>query len=136
MRCLAAFAMALPLLAQVPAQDSRNTELPNTDTHFRMREYKTLDEWKARREHLRRQVLSAAGLLPLPVRTPLNPQVFGRIAASQAEARGAGLVGTPTVYFNGRKVDLPRAPSEIADALRFTLEDEEEWSRHNGWTRD
>src|SRR6266542_5027643 len=80
MRCLAAFAMALPLLAQVPAQDSRNTELPNTDTHFRMREYKTLDEWKARREHLRRQVLSAAGLLPLPVRTPLNPQVFGRIA--------------------------------------------------------
>ena len=59
-----------------------------------------------------------------------------RIAASQAEARGVGLVGTPTTYFNGRKLDLPRAPSEIADALRFNLEDEEEWSRHNGWTRD
>ncbi len=59
-----------------------------------------------------------------------------RIAASQAEARGAGLVGTPTIYFNGRRLDLPKVPGETADALRFTLEDEEEWSRHGGWARD
>jgi protein-disulfide isomerase len=59
-----------------------------------------------------------------------------RIAASQAEARGAGLVGTPTLYVNGRRLTLPSAPSELRETLRFTLEDEEEWSKHNGWVRD
>jgi len=59
-----------------------------------------------------------------------------RIAASQAEARGAGLVGTPTMYFDGRRLVLPSAPQDIRDTLRFTLEDEEEWKSHGGWARD
>ncbi len=59
-----------------------------------------------------------------------------RIAASVSEARGAGLVGTPTLYLNGRKLGLPMAPSEAQDTLRFTLEDEEEWAKQGGWAKD
>jgi protein-disulfide isomerase len=59
-----------------------------------------------------------------------------RIAASQAEARAAGLAGTPTLYVNGRRLTLPGAPSEIRETLRFTVEDEEEWKEHDGWGRD
>jgi dienelactone hydrolase len=70
---------ALPLCAQIPAQDSRNTDLPGTNTHFQMREYKTRGEWQARRAALRRQVLAAAGLQPMPPKTPLHPQVFGKL---------------------------------------------------------
>lgn len=46
-----------------------------------MPEYRTRDQWEVRRQHLRKQILSAAGLLPMPAKTPLNPQVFGRIKA-------------------------------------------------------
>src|ERR1035438_8517410 len=63
----------------IPATDARNTEIPNTDTHFTARTYKTLAEWQVKRAHLRQQILSAAGLLPMPPKNPLHPQIFGRI---------------------------------------------------------
>ena len=37
------------------------------------RTHETLDEWKARAENIRRNVLRGANLSPLPRRTPLNP---------------------------------------------------------------
>ena len=52
--------------AQIPPQDSRNTSTPNTDTHFKLREYHSLQEWEQRKAHLRKQILSAAGLYPIP----------------------------------------------------------------------
>ncbi len=70
---------AAALAAQIPDHDARNTVVPNTDTHFRMPAYNTLAEWEARKAQLRRQILAAAGLWPMPERTPLNPQIFGRI---------------------------------------------------------
>jgi hypothetical protein len=77
------FALALFLgamaYAQIPAQDTRNTEIPNTDFHFTARQYKTLADWQARREHLRKQVLSATGLMPMPPKSDLHPQIFGKI---------------------------------------------------------
>jgi protein-disulfide isomerase len=56
-----------------------------------------------------------------------------RIAAAMAEARAAGLRGTPTLFVNGRRYTLP-----LEDAfLEFTLEDEEEWVANGGrWARD
>lgn len=56
-----------------------------------------------------------------------------RIRASMAEARAAGLTGTPTLFINGR---MHRGPSFSEPDLEFTLEDEEEWVKHGGWIRD
>src|SRR5689334_15267536 len=67
----AAFAAGLMAQAQIPAVDSRNTYTPNVDTHFVPRTYKTLAEWEARKQALRTQILSAAGLLPLFPRNDL-----------------------------------------------------------------
>ncbi len=61
------------------ASDPRWHDLPHTDTVFAPRAYGTLAEWQARREHLRQQILWAAGLLPMPEKTPMNPQIFGRL---------------------------------------------------------
>ncbi len=72
-------ATGLLALAQVPARDSRNTDLPNVDTHFVPRTYKTLAEWEDRKRTLRTQILSAAGLLPMFPKNDLHPQIFGRI---------------------------------------------------------
>jgi len=56
-----------------------------------------------------------------------------RVASSQTEARAAGVMGTPTLFFNGRRYTL----TDFTPAgLQFTLEDEEEWARHGGWARD
>jgi len=57
-----------------------------------------------------------------------------RIRASQAEANLAGVHSTPTLFLNGRLIDLPERTQSWLD---FTLEDEEEWMRNKGrWDRD
>jgi len=80
---LIALAVALlPALlpaAELPAQDRRNTEFRHTDTHYTMPEYRSAGEWKQHAGFLRKQILFSAGLLPMPPKTPLNPQVFGKI---------------------------------------------------------
>ncbi|WP_242393834.1 DsbA family protein [Anaeromyxobacter oryzisoli] len=57
---------------------------------------------------------------------------LAKVRGSQAEARAAGLRGTPTLYFEGRHHLLDFSP----EALERSLEDEEEWQQHHGWERD
>jgi len=92
---------AVSLLAQVPAQDARNTRIITTDTHFTMPEYKSLAEWEARKAHLRKQILSAAGLLPMPEKTPLDPQIFGRIENKDYSIEKVLLETLPGYYLGG-----------------------------------
>jgi protein-disulfide isomerase len=56
-----------------------------------------------------------------------------RIRESQAEARAAGIKGTPSLFLNGRPLVLLDYSEE---GLEFVLEDEEEWTKHRGWQRD
>ncbi|MDA1312048.1 MAG: hypothetical protein O2968_01820 [Acidobacteria bacterium] len=63
---------------EIPALDQRKAVIRHTDMQYSMPRYESLAAWKERAASLRRQVLFAAGLLPMPPRTPLNPQVFGR----------------------------------------------------------
>jgi protein-disulfide isomerase len=71
---------------------------------------------------------------PTALRAALaSSQLRARVSASQAEGRAAGMQGTPTLYFNGRRHLL----SDLTPAgLERTLEDEEEWTRNGGWARD
>jgi len=89
------------LQAQIPVTDARNTEIPNTDTHFTARTYKTLAEWQARRAYLRKQILSAAGLLPMPPKNPLHPQIFGRIENKTYSIEKVLLETMPGYYLGG-----------------------------------
>jgi protein-disulfide isomerase len=75
-----------------------------------------------------------AGGDPTALRAAIAAQAGkARITASQSEARAAGLNGTPTLFFNGRRYVLP----DLSRAgLEFTVEDEEEWTRGGGWARD
>jgi protein-disulfide isomerase len=56
-----------------------------------------------------------------------------KVRASQAEARAAGIKGTPTLFLNGRMLVLMDYSDE---GLEFTLQDEEEWVKHGGWSKD
>jgi len=63
----------------VPVGDTRNTDVRNTDTHLPLPEFSSLGAWEQRRTFLRNQILISAGLSPLPAKTPLNAQIFGKI---------------------------------------------------------
>ena len=70
----------LPVIAQeVPTADRRASEVKHLDHVFEFTPYKTKEEWQARAEYLRSQILFAAGLWPLPEKTPLNAKVFGLV---------------------------------------------------------
>jgi protein-disulfide isomerase len=56
-----------------------------------------------------------------------------KVEGSQAEARTAGLRGTPTLFFGGR---IHLIPDYSEWMLEFTLQDEEEWQEQQGWSRD
>jgi dienelactone hydrolase len=101
MRTLLTFLVCGALYAQIPATDARNTEIPNTDTHFTARTYKTLAEWQARRAHLRKQILSAAGLLPMPPKNDLHPQIFGRVENKTYSIEKVLLETMPGYYLGG-----------------------------------
>lgn len=73
------------LSGAVPPADQRATNPVDTNTHFFEERYATwpngvtLAEWKDRREALRKQILTAAGLYPLPAkRTNPHSEIFGR----------------------------------------------------------
>lgn len=61
-----------------------------------------------------------------------SKRYLDKIRASQGEARGAGLKGTPTLFVNGRMHLLPLTPP----FLDLTVDDELEWMAHGGWAKD
>jgi dienelactone hydrolase len=89
------------LRAQIPNEDARNTYVPNTDTHLTMPEYRTLAQWEARKVHLRKQILAAAGLLPLPAKTEMHPVVFGRLQREGYSIEKVYLESLPGFYVCG-----------------------------------
>src|ERR1039457_1837128 len=63
--------------------------------------YPTLSEWQAGRAHLRQQILSAAGLLPMPPKNDLHPQIFGRIENRTYSIEKVLLETLPGYYLGG-----------------------------------
>jgi len=64
-------------LGQLP-NDSRLREPKDLDGYFPFPVPPSKAAWEARAEELRRRVLIATGLWPMPERTPLNPVLHGR----------------------------------------------------------
>lgn len=94
-------ALAAAAFGQVPAVDSRVASLPGTKTHFTMPEYSTRVEWEAHKAHLRRQILFAAGLWPMPEKTPLNAKIFGRIERNDFSVEKVYLETMPGFFLGG-----------------------------------
>lgn len=87
-------------LAQIPSQDSRNTQIRHTDARYSLPEY-TESEWEQRAAFLRKQIFFSAGLLPLPRKEPLNPLV-GRVTEHEDYSVASVLLETyPGFYLGG-----------------------------------
>jgi len=110
---LAILSACLLAQAQIPERDARNIDLPGTDTHFHAKTYGSLAEWQARKEFLRKQILSAAGLLPPFPKNDLHPQIFGRIEGRDYTIEKVLIETLPGFYLGGNLYRPRRAaPAE------------------------
>lgn len=87
--------------AQIPAEDSRNVTVIGLETHFAPPVFKTRAEWEVRAAQLRRQIQFAAGLLPMPVKQPLQVEVFGRLEKKGYTVEKVLLESMPGFYLGG-----------------------------------
>lgn len=78
-RMLLAPLSALPHDNAFPEVDRRAAEIRHLDMPYTFQPYRSREDWLRRAQHLRHQVLMSAGLWPMPDKTPLNAQIFGRI---------------------------------------------------------
>jgi len=85
----------------VPSQDSRNIDIVNTDTHLPLPEFSSLQAWEQRKAFLRNQILVSAGLSPMPDRTPLHPQIFGKIEEKDYTIEKVLIEPLPGFYLGG-----------------------------------
>src|SRR5947207_3882911 len=92
---------AAPVAAQISGQDVRNTSIPDMNTHFQMPVFTSRAEWLEKAAFLRKQILSSAGLLPMPEKTPLRAQIFGRIEHPDYTVEKVLLATYPGFYLGG-----------------------------------
>lgn len=81
--------------------DRRNLEVPDTDTRVMLGSVATREAWEAHRAQVRRRILSASGLDPMPDRTPLNPERFGRLERDGYTVEKVLLESWPGFYLGG-----------------------------------
>lgn len=86
---------------QLPERDQRNVVIHHTDFEYEMPQFERRREWRDRAAFLRKQILSAAGLLPMPAKTPLNPQIFGRVEHDDYSVEKVLLETYPGYYLGG-----------------------------------
>ena len=63
----------------VPANDRRLTEIRHLDLTYSFPGARTREEWLARAEFLRGQILASAGLWSMPPKSPIRAEIFGRV---------------------------------------------------------
>ena len=60
-------------------KDKRLQPLKDLDGYFPFHLPKTTQDWNQRAEYIRRRMLVALGLWPMPTKTPLNPVIRGKV---------------------------------------------------------
>jgi dienelactone hydrolase len=70
--------IAVICYAQPFFSDFRNLDDTNVKSHFPPPAYRSLEEWLVVRNHIRRQILVSAGLVPFPERNSLNARRTSR----------------------------------------------------------
>ena len=101
MRIATSLLVSLSYAVVAHAQDSRNTAVIDSDTHFAPPVFKSRAEWETRAAHLRKQIQFAAGLLPMPEKHPLNAQIFGRLERKGYTVEKVLLETMPGFYLGG-----------------------------------
>lgn len=93
---LAFFAAALS-----HAEDIRLQPPKDLNGYFPFNPPSSLSEWDERREQVRRQILVAEGLWPMPTKTPLNPVIHGKVEGDGFTVEKVYFESAPGFYVTG-----------------------------------
>ncbi len=94
---------AIPVASQtsaIPEEDSRAV-LRGVDTPWAPPRFRTPEQWQAHAADLQRRVLFSAGLWPLPPRTPLRAEIFGRLERSEYSVEKVFFESLPGFFVTG-----------------------------------
>jgi dienelactone hydrolase len=116
---------SIPTFTQdVPTLDRRHVEIRHLDLTYNFPGFETREEWIARSEHLRKQILFSAGLWPMPEKRPIKPTIYGKVDRGDFTIEKVYFESHPGFYVTG---NLYR-PKNIANKLPAVL------CPHGHWT--
>lgn len=96
-----AVALLLCLSLAAAAEDIRLQPLKDLNGYFPFKPPASVGEWEPRKEYVRRQILVAAGLWPMPTKTPLNAVIHGRIDCGQYTVEKVYFESAPGLFVTG-----------------------------------
>lgn len=85
----------------VRAEDVRRQPLKDLNGYFPFHAPSSLSEWETRKEQVRRQILVAAGLWPMPTKTPLNAVIHGKIDRGEYTIEKVYFESVPGFFVTG-----------------------------------
>lgn len=94
-------AVLLGLSLSAFAEDVRLQPLKDLNGYFPFHPPQSLSQWEKRKEYVRRQILVAAGLLPMPTKTPLNAVIHGKIDCDGYTVEKVYFESAPGFYVTG-----------------------------------
>ena len=97
---LALFAVAV-LTLTAHAEDVRTHPLKDLNGYFPFQPPSSVSAWEKRKEQVQRQILVAAGLWPMPTKTPLNPVIHGKIDRGEYTIEKVYFESAPGFFVTG-----------------------------------
>ena len=83
------------------AEDCRLQPPKDLNGYFPFVPPSSLNAWEARKEQVRRRILVAAGLWPMPTKTPLNPVIHGKIDRGEYTVEKVYFESVPGFFVTG-----------------------------------
>jgi len=81
--------------------DGRLGELKDLNGYFPFTPSKTPEQWKQRAAEVRRQILLACGLWPMPIKRPIKATVHGRVERDEYTVERVYFESSPGLYVTG-----------------------------------
>ncbi len=81
--------------------DDRLGELKDLNGYFPFTPSSSPEQWQQRKEEVRRQVLLACGLWPMPVKRPIEATVHGRVEREEYTVERVHFESSPGLYVTG-----------------------------------
>ena len=102
--------------AELKPRDTRGDPDPHTKTHFKPRQFSSVQEWTKHRDQIRRRILVAAGLWPMPRREPVKVQSHGELRRPGYIVEKL-LIETLPGFYVGANIYRPTAPARKAPGV-------------------
>jgi hypothetical protein len=95
---------------------AQTTDLRGINTHYDFKPFASKSDWETRRAQLQLQILSSAGLVPMPPKTPLHPRTVKQSKTNMAVVETL-LLETLPGFFVGANLYKPLQPAAKMPAV-------------------